>query len=116
VLDPWNDQYITPATYPNLKPYPTGRTTGIVSVLQTNEPTYNWTVNNFTRPDKRGLVIYEMLLRDFVAAHDWKTLRDTLSYLQRLGVNAIHLMAMKAGVIILLTFLLLINIMAPRTP
>ena len=92
VLDPWNDQYITPATYPNLKPYPTGRTTGIVSVLQTNEPTYNWTVNNFTRPDKRGLVIYEMLLRDFVAAHDWKTLRDTLSYLQRLGVNAIQLM------------------------
>lgn len=92
VLDPWNDPYVTAATYPNLKAYPTGQTSGIVSLLQTNEPTYNWTVPSFTRPDKRGLVIYEMLLRDFVAKHDWKTLRDTLSYLQRLGVNAIQLM------------------------
>ena len=43
---------------------------------------YNWQVNNFSRPDKRKLMIYELLLRDFVAAHDWKTLRDTLNYLK----------------------------------
>jgi 1,4-alpha-glucan branching enzyme len=92
VLDPNNDQHITAATYPNLKPYPTGKTTGNTSVLQTAEPGYNWQVNNFARPDKRNLVIYEMLLRDFVAAHDWKTLKDTLSYLKTLGVNAIELM------------------------
>lgn len=92
VLDPWNDPYINASTYPNLKTYPTGQTSGIVSVLQTNAPSYNWTVPNFSRPDKRGLILYELLLRDFIAAHDWKTLRDTLSYLQRLGVNAIKLM------------------------
>jgi 1,4-alpha-glucan branching enzyme len=92
VLDPWNDQYITSATYPNLKPYPAGKTTGIVSVLQTSAPTYSWTVPNFPKPDKRGLIIYEMLLRDFIAAHDWKTLSDTLNYLKNLGVNAIELM------------------------
>ena len=92
VLDPWNDPYITAATFPNLKPYPTGQTSGIVSILQTNSPGYNWTVPNFTRPDKKGLIIYELLLRDFIAAHDWKTLRDTLGYLQRLGINAIKLM------------------------
>lgn len=92
ILDPFNDGFITTSTYPGIKPYPTGLTTGNVSVLQTNAPVYNWSVTNFNRPDKRNLVIYEMLLRDFVAAHDWKTIRDTLSYLQRLGVNAIQLM------------------------
>lgn len=92
ILDPFNDGFITSATFPNLKPYPTGLTTGNVSILQTNAPGYNWTIPNFSRPDKRNLVIYEMLVRDFVAAHDWKTIRDTLSYLQRMGVNAIQIM------------------------
>lgn len=92
VLDPANDQYITTATYPNLKTYPTGKTTGIVSILQTAKPTYTWQVNNFTRPDKRTLLIYELLLRDFVSNHDWKTLKDTLGYLKRLGINTIELM------------------------
>lgn len=92
VLDPWNDPFIPASTYPGLKPYPTGKTTGIVSVLQTAKPAYTWKTNNFTRPDKRNLVIYELLLRDFVAASNWKTLTDTLSYLRRLGVNVIQLM------------------------
>ncbi|MCA6486978.1 MAG: 1,4-alpha-glucan-branching protein, partial [Chitinophagaceae bacterium] len=92
ILDPWNDGFIAAATYPGLKPYPTGKTTGIVGILQTARPAYNWTVNNFARPDKRSLIIYELLLRDFIQAHDWKTLRDTLTYLQRLGINAIKLM------------------------
>ena len=92
VLDPWNDASIPASTYPNPKPYPTGQTTGIVSVLQTNEPGYTWAVPNFNRPDKRSLVIYELLLRDFIQAHDWRTLRDTLSYFKRLGVNAIQVM------------------------
>jgi glycosidase len=92
VLDPWNDQYITSTTYPGLKAYPTGKTTGIVSVLNPSQTAYSFTTTNYTRPDKRGLVIYELLVRDFVAAHDWNTLRDTLTYLKRLGVNAIEIM------------------------
>lgn len=92
VLDPWNDRYISSTTYPNLKPYPTGKTTGVVSVMQTAQPQYNWEVTNFTPPAKKDLVIYEMLIRDFVATSDIKTIIDTLSYLQRLGVNAIELM------------------------
>ncbi|MDQ6762809.1 MAG: alpha-amylase family glycosyl hydrolase, partial [Bacteroidota bacterium] len=92
VLDPYNDQYIPASTYPALKPYPTGLTTGVVSILQTAAPTYNWQVNNFQRPDKRSLVIYELLVRDFVAKHDWNTLRDTLNYLKKLGINAIEIM------------------------
>jgi 1,4-alpha-glucan branching enzyme len=94
ILDPYNnnDQDIPASTYPGLKPYPTGSTTGIVSVLQTNAPAYTWVNNNFARPDKRNLFIYELLVRDFVATHDWKTIRDTLTYLKRLGVNAIEIM------------------------
>lgn len=92
ILDPSNDGFISSSTYPNLKPYPTGQTTGIVSIVQTASPSYNWMIPNFSRPDKRNLVIYELLLRDFLAAHDWKTLRDTLNYLKTMGVNAIELM------------------------
>jgi len=92
ILSPTDDQYIPAVTYPNLKTYPAGQTTGNVSVLQTNQANYGWQVTNFQRPKKTDLVIYELLVRDFVARHDYQTLRDTLSYLQRLGVNAIELM------------------------
>ncbi len=92
ILDPSNDNSIPATTYPSLKPYPTGLTSGIVSVLQTNAPGYTWAINNFSRPDKRNLVVYELLLRDFLAAHDWKTLKDTLGYLKTMGVNAIEIM------------------------
>ena len=37
-------------------------------------------------------MIYELLIRDFVATRNFQTLKDTLSYLKRLGVNAIELM------------------------
>ena len=91
ILDPWNDSGIPAGTYPGIMPYPS-QTTGIVSVIQTNAPSYTWSVPDFSRPDKRGLIIYELLLRDFLAAHDWKTLRDTLSYFKRMGINAIEIM------------------------
>ena len=92
VLDPVYDPLIPPLTYPSLKPYPTGKTSGIVSVLQTAKPAYSWQVNNFARPDKKNLVIYELLLRDFLQQQNWKTLKDTLGYLKRLGVNVIEVM------------------------
>lgn len=92
VLDPWNDQYISSTIYPNLKPYPSGNTTGIVSVLQTNQQTYNWEVTSFSKPDPRDLVIYEMHIRDFVNSDDIKDVTLKLDYLERLGVNAIELM------------------------
>ncbi len=94
ILDPWNDKYIYANTYPNLKAYPTAYTTGIVSVLQTAKPKYNWNIATFNRPDKRNLVIYELLVRDFLdtANANWQTLKDTLTYLKSLGINAIELM------------------------
>lgn len=86
------DQFIDAVTYPGLKAYPSGLTSGNVTVIQTNAPSYNWQATSFTKPDKRNLIIYELLLRDFTDAHNWQTMIDTLSYLQRLGINTIELM------------------------
>ncbi len=90
-LDP-NDKGIDEATYPGLKPYPSGLTTGITSVLQPGKQPYRWDHTDFESPDPRALVIYELLVRDFLAAHHWKSLIDTLGYLSNLGVNTIELM------------------------
>jgi len=97
VLDPWNDQYIPATTYPNLKPYPTNINVsaginGIVSVLQTCAAPYNWQVKNFVKPDKRNLITYELLVRDFGDARNYQMLIDTISYFKRLGINAIELL------------------------
>jgi glycosidase len=95
ILDSDNDKYINTndyTVYPGLKAYPTGSTTGIVSVLQTGQTPYVWKTTNFKRPARTDMVVYELLLRDFVKRHDYKTLQDTLNYIQRLGVNTIELM------------------------
>ncbi|MEE4116548.1 MAG: alpha-amylase family glycosyl hydrolase [Marinilabiliaceae bacterium] len=92
VLDPWNDKYIDEETYPGLIEYPEGLGDGHVSILQTAEPEYQWQTTGYTRPEKTDLVIYELLIRDFLAAHNYQTLIDTLGYLDKLGVNAIELM------------------------
>lgn len=92
VLDPNNDQWISSSTYPNLHPYPDDKTTGIVTVIQPGATPYNWTNTSFSPPAEEDLVIYELLMRDYVALHDYQTLKDTLDYLERLGVNAIELM------------------------
>ncbi|MEO7444886.1 MAG: alpha-amylase family glycosyl hydrolase [Ferruginibacter sp.] len=92
VLDPENDQYINSTTFPNLPAYPTGSTTGIVSTFQPGAPAYAWTTTGYTRPDKRNIVVYELLLRDFLASSNWQTLTDTLNYIKNLGINAIEIL------------------------
>ncbi len=92
VLDPFNDQFIPEEVFPNLKPYPNGKTTGYVGVLSPGQTPYEWEVTDFQKPAKEELVIYELLVRDFLADHSYATLIDTLDYLERLGINAIELM------------------------
>ncbi|MFB6341322.1 alpha-amylase family glycosyl hydrolase [Saccharicrinis sp. FJH62] len=92
VLDPWNDGYISESVYPNLKPYPAGKTTGIVSVLQPGKINYEWKITNYELPEVSDLVIYELLIRDFVESHTIKEVRTKLDYLKSLGVNTIELM------------------------
>jgi hypothetical protein len=93
VADPWNDKWIPATTYPNLPAY-TREDYGIATVLQTNQTPYTWAASETTwkAPDKKELVVYELLVRDFVQTRRYKELTDTLKYLKRLGVNAIELM------------------------
>lgn len=95
ILDPWNDSFIGSTTYPNLKPYPAGKTTNIVGVLNTRPAVYEWQTTGYTPPPKDKLVIYELLVRDFLSQSNYQTLLDTLDYLENLGVNAIELMPVK---------------------
>jgi glycosidase len=91
ISDP-NDQYIPSSVYPDLIEYPAAKTTHIASVLQPAQNDYQWVNTGYEKPAKENLIIYELLVRDFLDAHDYKTLIDTLDYLDSLGVNAIELM------------------------
>ncbi len=86
------DNEIPNSVYPNLIPYPSDKTNFSVSVFQTAQTPFNWGTNNFIKPDKKNLIIYEMLVRDFVSTHSYKTIIDTLDYLDSLGINALELM------------------------
>jgi Alpha amylase, catalytic domain/Secretion system C-terminal sorting domain len=93
ILDPWNDSGIGPDRYPGLIPYPNGKTTEPVSVFQIVEQEYQWDPSiNYQKPDKKKLFIYETLVRDFTSRQDFRTIKDTLDYLEKLGINAIELM------------------------
>ncbi len=98
VLDP-DDQWIPATTYPDLMPYPPGAThanwyQNRAAVLQTNQTPYQWATTDFVKPAKEKLVMYELLVRDFLGEDNmnYQALIDTLGYIERLGANAIHLM------------------------
>ena len=91
VSDP-DDQDISPSTYPGLLHYPSDKTKEIASYLQTSQLPFSWNENLFIPPDITDLVIYELLIRDFIGDHDYPTLIDTLPYLKKLGINAVELM------------------------
>ncbi len=92
VLHHSEDQSIPAITFPDLPPYPFGNATQEVSLIQPGAPEFDWQTTTYTRPEKTDLVIYELLLRDFLDRHDYQTLLDTLDYLDRLGITAIELM------------------------
>ena len=92
VLTESNDQYINETTYPNLPAYPTGKTNYSVTLLRTGDTPYVWQTNNFTKPAKTDLVIYELLIRDFDVLHSFDAVKSRLDYLQNLGINAIEFM------------------------
>lgn len=98
ILDP-DDRFIPANTYPNLKAYPAKALNSEwyfnrVSVFQTAQQPYTWVVPNFQKPAKEKLVVYELLVRDFFGdgQRNYNNLIDTIGYLKRLGINAIHLM------------------------
>ena len=98
ILDP-DDQYIPASVYPSLKSYPAAALHSEwyfnrVSVLQTGQDNYAWQSDDYDRPSRENLVIYELLVRDFFASGErsYENLMDTVGYFKRLGVNAVELM------------------------
>ena len=91
-LHPEDDPYIPSSIYQDIPVYPYGKTSFSVGILQPGADEYNWNVTNYERPEIKDLVIYELLLRDFLSKHSYQTLIDTLDYLDRLGITAIELM------------------------
>ncbi|MDR2824611.1 MAG: T9SS type A sorting domain-containing protein [Prevotellaceae bacterium] len=94
ILDGWNDKYIAPYIYPDLKNYPAGKTDGLVSVFQTQKPAFQWSQQtlNFQPADKNNLVIYELWIHDYSTYRSANEIVNRLDYLESLGVNAIELM------------------------
>ena len=92
ILDPSFDRFISSSVYPDLPEYPHGLTDFAVSVVQPGRDEYVWQVPDFQRPPNEELIIYELLLRDFLEESSFEVLADTLDYLENLGINAIELM------------------------
>lgn len=92
ILDPWHDHAIDEITFPGLPEYPFALTSGNTSLLQTTPKEYIWQSQNFIKPDKENLLIYEVLIRDFENAHSFHSLIEHLDELVKMGVNAIELM------------------------
>ncbi|MBN2814884.1 MAG: Por secretion system protein, partial [Bacteroidales bacterium] len=92
ILDPDNDKYISETVYPNLLSYPYNKTQQIAGVIQPGKQPFTWDDLEYSPPPDSELVIYELLIRDFVTTHDIKDVAAKLDYLQTLGVNAIELM------------------------
>ena len=89
VLDPDHDPFIGDV-WPGLPDYP-DEANGRVSLAKWGGFEYNF---QHDAPEvlNEDLVIYELLIRDFLEDRSYQSLIDTLDYLDRLGVNAIELM------------------------
>ena len=92
ISDPSNDKNIPASVYPDLIAYPTGKTSQIAMIVSTKKDDYTWKIQNFTVPDTKNLVIYELLIRDFTTQGSINGVRERLPYLKELGVNAVELM------------------------
>lgn len=72
--------------------FPTKAAGQYVSIVNTQPEVYNWENTSFKVMQPEGLVIYEMLLRDFTSAHHLEGAKGKLPYLKAMGINAIELM------------------------
>ena len=92
ILDRSNDSFIPTSTYPGLKPFPAKAQGNIISVLQPGQTPFVFQTTTFQRPAVNTMVVYELLVRDFVQNRSYQTVTDSLAYLKRLGINTIELM------------------------
>ncbi len=91
ILDPDNDKYISESTYPSSRCEYPEKGIGIVSTFQIQKDEYSWSYPTVT-PDRKNMMIYELLLRDFTTSGDLNGAIQKLDYLEDLGVTVVELM------------------------
>ncbi len=92
ILDKDNDSGIDESLNSVPVDYPTALTSGHITYVNLAPNEYLWQNTEIAIPATEDLVIYEILLRDYLDDHSFDSLIDTLSYLSDLGINAIELM------------------------
>ncbi len=100
VLDCYSDKFLDYTVWPDCPKYPYDKVDGIMlAVYQGNLDGGNYKFTDFTIPEHRNLVIYEMLFRDFTGTEGKalgngtvKQAIEKIPYLVELGVNAVELM------------------------
>ena len=91
VLSPFDDPDIPTTSFENIPHYPEGQEREF-TLFKTLKGTYNWKVNDFKKPLKEDLVIYEILIRDFDSNRNFQDLIERIDYFKNLNINAIELM------------------------
>ena len=69
------DQGIPAANFSNVPTFPI-QTTGTATWIRPKK-NYQWQVNNFVRPNKGDLIVYELLVRDFSDAKNFQVVIDS---------------------------------------
>lgn len=92
ILDKFNDTGIPAELNAVPAPYPEGLTSGHITYFDAYEEDFDWQHDDFVPAANDELVIYELLVRDFLGDRSYDSLIDSLPYLKALGINAIELM------------------------
>ncbi|MCL2416402.1 MAG: alpha-amylase family glycosyl hydrolase [Bacteroidales bacterium] len=103
ILDPWNDHWINHYSqlhsgfdiFPDMPEFPTNYTTGLVATFQINRPEFQWSPEAlaFVRPVQQDLIIYELLIRDFMMFPSYdRIIEHKFQHLIDLGINAIKIL------------------------
>ena len=80
-----DDPYTTMVYYPGESGYPSGAVAHAVGVLTPGAVAFPWTDDAWETPAPEDLVVYELLLRDFLATDRFTALTDTLDPIAVLG-------------------------------
>ncbi|MCM1032374.1 MAG: alpha-amylase family glycosyl hydrolase [Odoribacter sp.] len=99
VLDCYSDKFLDRTVWPDCPQYPYDRFDDVILAVYQGNLDTSYKFSEFTIPEHRNLMIYEMLFRDFTGtegkAEGNGTVRQAIAkipYLAELGVNAVELM------------------------
>ncbi|MDE6278326.1 MAG: hypothetical protein K2M06_09515, partial [Muribaculaceae bacterium] len=99
VLDCYSDKWLDPSIWPDMPQYPYDLFNDVMLAVYRGDLNTSYKFSNFTIPDHKSLVIYEMLFRDFTGtvgeANANGTVRQAIAklpYIKGMGFNAVELM------------------------